>query len=64
MNAPEHRTLGLQVPQQLLMKQPPARFSMSDDVKLTITVGNEQVTLSADDLRRLDAFVGRFGGSE
>ena len=26
MNAPEHRTLGLQVPQQLLMKQPPARF--------------------------------------
>lgn len=64
MNAPAVKTLGLEVPAFLIPRQPPAKFSVSDDVHLTISVGDQSVTITAEDMRRLDRFMNKFAGGE
>lgn len=64
MNAPVTQIPSANIPTVLLRRQPPAKFSLSDDVNLTISVGDQSVTITAEDLRRLDCFMNKFSGGE
>lgn len=64
MNTPARKTLALSVPSIISRKQPPAKFSISDDAHLTIAVGETELTITPEDIRRLDSFMGKFGGVE
>ena len=64
MNMPARKVLSLDVPSSLLHQQPPAKFSVDDTGHLTIQVGNKTVTITPQDIRRLDRFMGAFGSAE
>lgn len=49
------------LPDFLIRQQPPARFALCDDGRMLVTVGDQQLTLMPEDLRRLERFVGTFG---
>lgn len=56
-------TTAPQVPDFLMRQQPPASFALFDDGKLLIKVGDTELLLPPSDIRRLDTFMGTFGGT-
>lgn len=65
MNAPaERKVLEAAIPAELLRHQPAAKFALFDDGQLMIAVGNKTLTLTPDDIRRLDRFMGAMGGAQ
>lgn len=59
MNAPN---LIPPIPEMLLRRQPPAQFGVFADGQLLIAIGETVVVLPPEDIRRLDAFMGKIGG--
>lgn len=56
MNAPEPI-----IPKFLQNTQPPAQFALWSDGHLLVRVGEQSLTLTPDDIRKLDRFMGTFG---
>lgn len=48
------------IPAYLLRQTPEPRFLVADDLSLTITTGDQTITLEKSDIQRLRGFVAHF----